>query len=418
MAETRRRKGKGAQTDTPEGPTKEEYAVAKYLRNKCPKKQTKFFDDKVYYFIGSKAVDTLMESKWAKADDKKVDQLFRDRHDCADYLNRLLRHHLFIRGEKFEVTKTERPPKKKSKESEAKAEEKDKKDKASAKEKKSKAGKDEKSDEASDDEPESPKTDPKDSQKKKKKKIRLETHADQVFLDSNDAYVWMYEPTSVQTIAIGTVIVLGSIGACLFPLWPPIVRQGVYYLSLAMIGCLGLLIGTALFRYVVFAAVWALTGGQYNFWYLPNLTEDCGFFESFKPAYTLTKKGEEEKDGKSKKKKSKNKAKDSDKEEEDNELANSAAEEEKKVEEKSGKEAKQPKSPEKKTKKSRRDDEETSTASEKKVSEPAARSSPKVERSPKISPQVSAGDNHSDNGSTASSDDAFEVINASPDTDS
>ena len=56
------------------------------------------------------------------------------------------------------------------------------------------------------DEPESPKTDAKDEQKKKKKKIRLEEHPDQIFLDSNDAYVWMYEPTSVKNIAIGAVI--------------------------------------------------------------------------------------------------------------------------------------------------------------------------------------------------------------------
>ena len=30
---------------------------------------------------------------------------------------------------------------------------------------------------------------------KKKRKIRLEMHYDQVFLDGNDAYVWLYDPT-------------------------------------------------------------------------------------------------------------------------------------------------------------------------------------------------------------------------------
>ena len=30
---------------------------------------------------------------------------------------------------------------------------------------------------------------------KKKRKIRLEMHYDQVFLDGNDAYVWLYNPT-------------------------------------------------------------------------------------------------------------------------------------------------------------------------------------------------------------------------------
>lgn len=54
-------------------------------------------------------------------------------------------------------------------------------------------------------EPESPKTDAKDTDKKKKK-IRLELHRDQVFLDSNEAYVWIYEPTSITNILLGTGI--------------------------------------------------------------------------------------------------------------------------------------------------------------------------------------------------------------------
>jgi translocation protein SEC62 len=32
--------------------------------------------------------------------------------------------------------------------------------------------------------------------------------------------------------------------------------------------------------------VWAITIGKHHFWLLPNLTEDCGFFESFVPLYT------------------------------------------------------------------------------------------------------------------------------------
>ena len=39
-------------------------------------------------------------------------------------------------------------------------------------------------------------------------------------------------------------------------------------------------------RYVLFGFVWAMTFGKHHFWLLPNLTEDCGFFESFVPLYT------------------------------------------------------------------------------------------------------------------------------------
>lgn len=44
-------------------------------------------------------------------------------------------------------------------------------------------------------------------------------------------------------------------------------------------------------RYVLFAFVWAFSAGRHHFWLLPNLTEECGFFESFKPAYTHEYKG-------------------------------------------------------------------------------------------------------------------------------
>lgn len=36
----------------------------------------------------------------------------------------------------------------------------------------------------------------------------------------------------------------------------------------------------------MFGVTWAATFGKHHFWLLPNLTEDCGFFDSFKPAYS------------------------------------------------------------------------------------------------------------------------------------
>ena len=38
-------------------------------------------------------------------------------------------------------------------------------------------------------------------------------------------------------------------------------------------------------RLLLFCAVWVLTFGNHHFWFLPNLTEDVGFFDSFKPLY-------------------------------------------------------------------------------------------------------------------------------------
>merc|ERR1712088_1010745 len=63
--------------------------------------------------------------------------------------------------------------------------------------------------------------------KKKKRKIRLDMHLDQIFVDSSDAYVWLYDPVGWFYWAGGTAIVLGTIAVCLFPLWPPMMRTGV-----------------------------------------------------------------------------------------------------------------------------------------------------------------------------------------------
>lgn len=45
-------------------------------------------------------------------------------------------------------------------------------------------------------------------------------------------------------------------------------------------------------RFIVFCVVWACTFGRCHFWLLPNLTEDVGIIESFKPLYVVEYKGE------------------------------------------------------------------------------------------------------------------------------
>merc|ERR1712147_517161 len=120
---------------------------------------------------------------------------------------------------------------------------------------------------------------------RKKRKIRLEMHYDQIFLDNNDAYVWLYDPTPWYYYIAGAAIVLGIIAVCLFPLWPMEMRQGVYYLSVAAAGFLVFIIVLAIIKYILFVILFILTGGKLKLWIFPNLTEDVGFFESFVPAY-------------------------------------------------------------------------------------------------------------------------------------
>merc|ERR1711915_1042246 len=171
----------------------------------------------------------------------------------------LMRLNMFHRAKKIPVAEKE---KKKKKDETDNEEEKDKKGKAD---------------------------DKKDKEKeKKRRKIRLEMHMDQIFLDNNDAYVWIYDPTPWYYYIAGTAIVLGIIAVCLFPLWPMEMRQGVYYLSVAAAGFLVFIIVLAIIKYIIFVLLFIGSAGKLKFWIFPNLTEDVGFFESFWPIYVYT----------------------------------------------------------------------------------------------------------------------------------
>jgi len=110
---------------------------------------------------------------------------------------------------------------------------------------------------------------------------------EQYFVDCNDAYVWIYEPIPVYYWFFGTLVVLGAIGVCLFPLWPLTIRHGVYYLSVAAAGFLVFILALAIIRMIVFCLLWVPTLGRCHLWLLPNLTADVGFFASFWPLYQV-----------------------------------------------------------------------------------------------------------------------------------
>ena len=61
MSSRRAKRGRGGGP----GPevTKEEYAVAKFLRSKVPTKTTTLCGMRVEYFVGSKAIDALLASQ-------------------------------------------------------------------------------------------------------------------------------------------------------------------------------------------------------------------------------------------------------------------------------------------------------------------------------------------------------------------
>ncbi|KAF8786438.1 Translocation protein SEC62 like protein [Argiope bruennichi] len=283
MAERRKNKKKkeADAKDVDEKPSKEEYAVARYLKQKLPEKKTTLLGHKVEYFIACKAVDLLMESPWAK-ENKKGEMNFSNRTVAIDFMAKLLDHKFFHRAKKIIVQKE---PKKKKKDTEETGQE-------SGKEKESKKskGKSEKSEatEKSESKKESAEVAEK---KKEKKKIKLDMHLDQLFIDSNEPYVWIYDPIPLRTWITGTLMVIAAVLLCLFPLWPQTIRHYIYYLSVAAAFFLIFIIGLAVLRLIVFVVLWILTLGKHHLWLLPNLTEDVGFFESFWPLYKYEYKG-------------------------------------------------------------------------------------------------------------------------------
>ncbi|XP_046851662.1 translocation protein SEC62-like isoform X2 [Xenia sp. Carnegie-2017] len=272
----RRRKEDDESEDEENEANDEQNEIAKYLRFNCETKSSTYQSEKMQYFKGAKAIDCLLDSKWASGKGG-TEILFTDRKSVQKYLQNLLELDMFKR-----VTRVKR--KKKSEKEESKKGSKD-------------SPKSSKNKETSD-KPEG------SAGKKVKVKVKLELHEFQEFLDGEEVYMWVFDPVHPRTIIYGVLVVIGAVVICLFPLWPEQMREYTWYLSVGAAILLGVLIFVALFRYVLFSFVWLITLGKHHFWLLPNLTEDCGFFESFVPLYAHeyfgNNKGSEEGDKKEK----------------------------------------------------------------------------------------------------------------------
>ncbi|CAI4222026.1 unnamed protein product [Auanema sp. JU1783] len=278
----------GKKGDEDEAQNKELLEVAKFLRFNLQTSSTLMEGNEVYYFSGNKAVDFLLDSKYGNK--AKSNPLFTTRNQVVNYLGRFIENQLFFRAKKL-------VPKKKD-DKKLKDAERIKRSEETATETENEEKKVEEFDEGK----ESKETKKADEDKKKKKKVKLEPHPLQVsssvfkqfssfsffpaFVDDKDVFVWIFDPTPFYKYVIGLLIVLGTIAGCLFPLWPMWLRQGVYYLSLVGIFLFGAIVALAVFRTILFGLIWLVTLGQHKLWVFPNLTEDCGFFESFKPFYT------------------------------------------------------------------------------------------------------------------------------------
>ena len=262
--------------------------VAKYLRFNLRTKAAVLKREKVEYFTGSAAVDTLMKSKWAVvAEEAKEDETkqskkheeggeveFHTRVEAVSFCNYLIDLQYMLRVNKVEVKSTadttdtgdDEPTKG------IKSEDQDG-DQQSKKPSKTKG----KGEEA----------------KKKKKRYRLDIHQKQQFRDSDDLYIWKYNPPSTSTYVIGFVVVLGAVAWTLQPLWPASTRVAMWYVAMAAACVVGVLLVLLVLRWFLFGLVLVATLGKVHFWVFPNLNEEkYGFVDSFKPVYSIERSGD------------------------------------------------------------------------------------------------------------------------------
>jgi len=96
-------------------------------------------------------------------------------------------------------------------------------------------------------------------------------------------FAWFYEGSQLMTYVGGAGMVLLILAGVMFPLWPPIMRLGAWYVSLAAMGFLALFFAIALVRLVLY--VITLVAKPPGIWIFPKLFADVGFVESFIPLW-------------------------------------------------------------------------------------------------------------------------------------
>ncbi|KAG7441134.1 translocation protein [Guyanagaster necrorhizus] len=99
----------------------------------------------------------------------------------------------------------------------------------------------------------------------------------------DEYYAWFYAGSQWTTYAGGAAMVAIMLAGVMFPLWPPIMRLGVWYLSIGMLGLIGLFFIIAILR-LIFYIITVIVASP-GIWIFPKLFADVGFVESFIPLW-------------------------------------------------------------------------------------------------------------------------------------
>jgi translocation protein SEC62 len=135
----------------------------------------------------------------------------------------------------------------------------------------------------------------------------LQIIQEQAFLP-DDYYAWFYEGSQWTTYVGGAGMVAVMLAGVMFPLWPPIMRLGVWYLSMGMLGLIGLFFAIAIVR-LIFYIITIIVASP-GIWIFPKLFADVGFVESFIPLWEWDLPKKKTKKSKKKEKSSEEKLRD------------------------------------------------------------------------------------------------------------
>jgi translocation protein SEC62 len=88
-------------------------------------------------------------------------------------------------------------------------------------------------------------------------------------------FAWFYEGSQWTTYLGGALMIPVLLAGVMFPLWPPTFRMGVSYLSMGMLGLVGLFFVIGILRLIF----WLITivVAPPGIWIFPQLFADVGF---------------------------------------------------------------------------------------------------------------------------------------------
>lgn len=102
----------------------------------------------------------------------------------------------------------------------------------------------------------------------------LQVTPQQLFV-SEEYYCWFVDPNPIKGLLAAGAMVAVVLAGVMFPLWPLKMRIGVWYLSMGVLGLIGLFFATAIVRLVVWCVTVVVL--KPGIWIFPNLFADVGF---------------------------------------------------------------------------------------------------------------------------------------------